>query len=92
MLVAFLAQFQALKWRKEMLNAANIYLFEMKLTKYKYIDRSFDSKAFCGKRDRLRIVFDLWKEFSRYKNHKITYKASSTIYIFRCVNYKTCLT
>ena len=76
-----------------MLNAANINLFEMKLTKCKYIDRYFASRAFWGKRDRLLIVFDLWKEFSRqYKNHKITYKASSTIYIFRCVNYKTYLT
>ena len=29
----YLAQFQALKLGKEMLNAANIYLFEIKLTK-----------------------------------------------------------
>ena len=36
----FLVQFQALKLRKEILNAANIYLFGFKLTKCKYIDRS----------------------------------------------------
>ena len=36
-----LAQFQALKMRKEMLNAANINLFEIKCTKCKYIDTSF---------------------------------------------------
>ena len=39
----FLAQFQSLKLRKEMLNAANIYLFEIIHTKCKYIDRSFES-------------------------------------------------
>ena len=39
---SFLAQFQALKLRKEMLNAANIYLLGIKLTKCKYIDKSFD--------------------------------------------------
>ena len=34
------AQLKALKLRKEMLNAANIYLFGIILTKCKYIDRS----------------------------------------------------
>ena len=38
----FLSQFQTLKLRrKEMLNAANINLMGIKLTKCKYIDRSF---------------------------------------------------
>ena len=37
----FRAQFQALKLCKEMLNAANIYLFGIVLTKCKYIYRSF---------------------------------------------------
>ena len=35
----FLAQFQSLKLRKEMLNAANIYLFEIIHTKCKYVYR-----------------------------------------------------
>ena len=34
-------QFQALKLRKEILNAANTYLFGIILTKWKYIDSSF---------------------------------------------------
>ena len=33
----FFAQFQTLKLRKEMLNAAGIYLFGIKRTKFKYI-------------------------------------------------------
>ena len=37
----FLAQFYGPKLRKETLNAAIIYLVEIKLTKCKYIDRSF---------------------------------------------------
>ena len=37
----FFAQFQTLKLRKEMLNAANIYLLGIKRTKCKYIDTSF---------------------------------------------------
>ena len=39
----FRAQFQSLKLRKEMLNAANIYLFEIILTKCKYIYRYFQN-------------------------------------------------
>ena len=34
--------FQTLKLRKEMLNAANIYLLGIKRTKCKYIDTSFE--------------------------------------------------
>ena len=41
MLVAFRAQFQALNLRKEMSDAANIYLFGIIHTKCKYIYRSF---------------------------------------------------
>ena len=37
----FLAQFKGLELRNETLNAANIYRVEIKLTKCKYIDRSF---------------------------------------------------
>ena len=43
----FLAQFQALKLRKKMLNAANIYLFGIILTKWKYIDRSVYPSQQC---------------------------------------------
>ena len=45
----FRAQFQSLKLRKEMLNAANIYLFGIKLTKCKYIDRSLAWGSFIAK-------------------------------------------
>ena len=35
-------QFQALKLRKEILNGANIYQLGIKLTKCKYIEKSFE--------------------------------------------------
>ena len=38
---SFLAQFRALKLRKEILNAANVNRLGIKLTKCKYLDRSF---------------------------------------------------
>ena len=50
----FLVQFQALKLCKEMLNAANIYLFEIKRTKCKYIDKSF--VTFCSQPEIVNIL------------------------------------
>ena len=44
----FFAQFRTLKLRKEMLNAANNYLFGIKRTQCKYIDTSFRKVLYIG--------------------------------------------
>ena len=58
----FRAQFQSLKLCKEMLNASNICLFGIILTKWKYIYRSFLYYAFMYlERSVLMSRFQNWK-------------------------------